>query len=66
MKTPGNVTRCDREVFARLKQLDKPTLSKAVGNSLQSYEIEAMLKRRDAIVAIIEQKGENGLFDRIK
>ena len=66
LKTPGNVTRCDREVFARLKQLDKPTISKAVGSSLQSFEIESLLKRRDAIVAIIEQKGENGLFDRIK
>ena len=66
LKTPGNVTRCDRAVFARLKQLDKPTISKAVGNSLSNYEIEAMLKRRDAIVALIEQKGESGLFDRIK
>ena len=59
LKTPGNVTRCDREVFARLKQLDKPTLSKAVGNSLQGYEIESVLKRRDAIVTIIEQRGES-------
>lgn len=66
LKTPGNVTRCDRQVLARLKQLDKPTLSKAVGSSLQSFEIESILKRRDAIVAIIEQKGEAGLFDRIK
>ena len=66
LKTPGNVTRCDREVLARLKQLDKPTVSKAVGSNLQSFEIESLLKRRDAIVAIIEQKGESGLFDRIK
>jgi hypothetical protein len=66
LKTPGNVTRSDREVFARLKQLDKPTLSKAVGNSLQGYEIEAVLKRRDAIVTLIEQRGDAGLFDRIK
>jgi hypothetical protein len=66
LKTPGNIARCDRQVFARLKQLDKPTLTKAVGHSLQGYEIEAILKRRDAIVAIIEQKGESGLFDRVK
>jgi hypothetical protein len=66
LKTPAGVTRCDREVFARLKQLDKPTLSKAVGSSLQGYEIEAVLKRRDAIVTLIEQRGENALFDRIK
>jgi hypothetical protein len=66
LKTPGNISRCDRQVFARLKELDKPTLSKAVGRSLQGYEIEAILKRRDAIVAIIEQRGENGLLDRLK
>ncbi len=66
LKTPLNVTRCDREVFARLKQLDKPTLKKAVGDSLQGYEIDGLLKRRDAIVTIIEQRGDAGLFDRIK
>jgi hypothetical protein len=66
LKTPGNIARCDRQVFARLKQLDKPTLSKAVGRSLQSFEIDAILKRRDAIVAIIEQRGESGLFDRLR
>ena len=65
LKTPGNIARCDRQVFARLKQLDKPTLSQAVGRSLQSFEIDAILKRRDAIVAMIEQRGESGLFDRL-
>jgi hypothetical protein len=66
LKTPGNISRCDRQVFARLKQLDKPTLSKAVGNSIQGYEIDAILKRRDAIVAIIEKRGEIALFDRVR
>ena len=66
LKTPGNIARCDRQVFARLKALDKPTISNAVGHSLQGYEVEAILKRRDAIVAIIEQRGESGLFDRLK
>ena len=59
LKTPGNIARCDRQVFARLNQLDKPTLSK-------SFEIDAILKRLDAIVAIIEQRGESGLFDRLR
>ena len=35
-----------------------------MGEQLQTYEIDAVLKRRDLIVAIIEQKGEAGLFDR--
>ena len=34
------------------------------GRATQTYEIDALLKRRDLIVAIIEQKGEAGLFDR--
>jgi hypothetical protein len=66
LKTPLNVTRCDREVFARLKQLDKATIKKAVGDSLQTYEIDGLLKRRDAIVTIIEQRGDAALFDRIR
>ena len=64
LKTPGNIARCDRQVFAKLKQLDKTTIKEAVGEQLQTYEIDAVLKRRDLIVAIIEQKGEAGLFDR--
>jgi hypothetical protein len=63
LKTPGNIARCDRQVFARLKQLDKPMISKAVGGHLTGYEIDALLKRRDAIVTMIEQRGEAGLFD---
>jgi hypothetical protein len=64
LKTPGNIGRCDRQVFAKLKQLDKTSIKEAVGEQLQTYEIDALLKRRDLIVAIIEQKGDAGLFDR--
>jgi hypothetical protein len=64
LKTPANVARCDRQVFARLKQLDKTSIKEAVGDHLSNYEIEALLKRRDVIVKMIEQRGEAGLFDR--
>ena len=64
LKTPGNIARCDRQVFAKLKQLDKTAIKEAVGEQLQTYEIDAVLKRRDLIVALIEQKGDGGLFDR--
>ena len=63
LKSPGNISRCDREIFARLKQIDKNSVRNAVGTYLQTYEIEALLKRRDAIVEIIEKRGENALFD---
>ena len=64
LKTPGNVARCDRQVFAKLKALDRETLKREVGKYLQNWEIDALLKRRDAIVKIIEDKGAAGQFDR--
>ena len=64
LKTPGNIARCDRQVLAKLKQLNTTSIKEAVGNHLQTYEIDAVIKRRDLIVAIIEQKGDAGLFDR--
>lgn len=63
LKTPGNIARCDRQVFARLKQIDKTSVKDAVGSYLQTYEIDSLLKRRDEIVALIEKRGDNGLFD---
>jgi hypothetical protein len=38
-------------------------LSKETSRYLSKYEIEAILARRDAIVKIIEAKGEDALFD---
>ena len=63
LKTPSHIVRCDRQVFARLKLLDKAAIREAVGRHLTNFEIDGLLKRRDAIVAIIEQRGEAGLFD---
>jgi hypothetical protein len=64
LKTPANVSRCDRQVFERLKALDRATLRRVAGEYIQTFEIDALLKRRDAIVALIEQKGPAGVFDR--
>jgi hypothetical protein len=63
LKTPGNISRCDRQIFARLKQIDKTSVKNAVGSYLQTYEIDSLLKRRDEIVEIIEKRGDNALFD---
>ena len=63
LKTPGHIVRCDRQVFARLKLLDKAAISQAVGSHLTGFEIDGLLKRRDAIVALIEKRGDAGLFD---
>lgn len=64
LKSPGNIARCDREVFERLKALDRTTLRSTVGEFLQTWEIDTLLKRRDAIVALIDQRGPAALFDR--
>ena len=60
----ANIARCDRQIFERLKALDRATLRRELAGHLQNWEIDAVLKRRDAIVKIIEQKGPAGLFDR--
>jgi hypothetical protein len=63
LKSPESIGRCDRHVFERLKELDRPALKAAVGTHLQNWEIDSLLKRRDAIVVLIEKRGPNALFD---
>jgi hypothetical protein len=64
LKSPGIVTRCDRQVFERLKQLDKDTLKREMGSLLDEWQIRSLLARRDAIVAKLESLGPASLFDR--
>jgi hypothetical protein len=64
LKTPENITRCDRQMYNRLKQLDKATLTKEMGAYLASWEIDALLARRDLIIARLDQSGPGALFDR--
>jgi hypothetical protein len=64
LKMPANVARCDRKIFERLKRLNSADLRRQLSPYLNSFEINTMLKRRDAIVALIEKRGEAGLFDR--
>jgi hypothetical protein len=64
LKTPGNIARCDRQVLENLKKLNAPTLKRDVGKYLSNWEIDSLLKRRNAIVEIIEARGDAGLFDR--
>ena len=64
LKTPANVTRADRKVFERMKALDKDTLKKATGKHLSTFQIDAILARRDAIVQRLEGLGPSALFDR--
>ena len=64
LKAPNNVTRCDRQVFDRLKALNADILKREVGNYLDSWQIRSLLARRDAIVKRIDSLGSTALFDR--
>ena len=66
VKTPANLTRCDRRVFERLKALDAATLKTAMGDYLTGPEQKSLLNRRNDIVSVIEKAGANGLFERAK
>jgi hypothetical protein len=51
-----NITRCDRGLLGKLRQLDKRAVEKAVGPYLNGMEIEGMMHRRDRIVEILEKR----------
>jgi hypothetical protein len=64
LKQPSRVTRCDRQVFDRLKALDRDTLKRELGKYLDDGQIKALLSRRDLIVQKVESLGPAALFDR--
>jgi len=66
LATPANVTRADRAVVERMKTLDRNTLRAATERHLSSFEIDSLLKRRDAIVQRLEMLGPAALYDRME
>jgi hypothetical protein len=66
LRSPETLTKVDRQVFERLKALDEAGLRKAISRYVTGAEIRALLARRDAIVALIDQKGDGGLFDWVR
>jgi hypothetical protein len=63
---PKAIGMCDRDLLAKMKQLDEPSLLKVLGQDVNKDEVRGLLARRDVIVKIVEQKGPGGLFDRPK
>jgi hypothetical protein len=61
LRSPGNLSLCDRTVIERLKALDRATLDKEMKDYLTPGEIKTLLARRDLIVAHIEKS--NAVFD---
>ena len=61
-----NLVQCDRNLLAKMKALDEPTLKKELSPFVDSQEIKALLARRDLIVKFFESQGEGVLYDRQK
>jgi hypothetical protein len=57
-KNLESVLHCDRELFERLKQLDRGTLDAELKGLLKGSEIKALLSRRDHIVNHFERRIE--------
>jgi hypothetical protein len=59
---PQNITRCDRDLLAKMKEITMPMLQKELGEYLTKPEMEGVLARRDVIVKFFEsevqKKGE--------
>jgi hypothetical protein len=55
LQEPLAVKRCERGLFERMKQLEKSSLKARLKKYLREGEIDAILKRRDKLVAHIEQ-----------
>ena len=62
--SPQNLSRVDRVVLDRLRQLDPDGLKRAAGDYLNDGEIDALLNRRDRIVAHFDKGGPALVFDR--
>jgi hypothetical protein len=64
LRKPANVTRADRGVVERMKALDKEALRHATSKYLTTFQIDALLARRDAVVKRLDSLGPASLYDR--
>ena len=63
LRRPERITRCDRQLLERLRQVTEEDVERKIGQHLTPGEISALMERRDKIVAHVEQliaqKGEH-------
>lgn len=66
LRLPDTLTTCDRDLLERLRALGKADVSRAAGRHLTPFEVDALLKRRDLIVArfdrLVAQRGESAVL----
>jgi hypothetical protein len=62
LRNPGDLERCDRQLFEKLKALDANQLAEQTKHYLNKDEVKAVMARRDKIVEqfqkLIAEKGE--------
>jgi len=56
LQRPVALVRIERSLFEKMRRLTSDAVTKAVGNSLSRFEIQAVLARRDAIVTLFDSK----------
>src|SRR2546428_5157729 len=63
LRNPGDLVRCDRQLFEKLRTLDANQLAEKTKHYLTKDEVKAVMTRRDKIVdrfqKLIAEKGEN-------
>ena len=68
LAAPANLSKCDRTLLEKLRQLERNPLKERIGSYVRQNELDAILARRDKIVRLFESKiaalgSERVLFD---
>jgi len=66
IRNKENLTRCSRELLAKMKSLTAAAVTQAAGSHLTGVEVQALMSRRDRIVEFFEkrvrEKGEENVL----
>ena len=66
IRNKENLTRCSRELLAKMRSLTAAEVTQAVGSHLTGAEVQALMSRRDRIVEFFEnrvrEKGEENVL----
>jgi hypothetical protein len=65
LKSAANITRADRAVVERIRALDRTTLKSSLDKYLTTFELDALVARRDAVLKRLDSLGPSALYDRI-
>ena len=64
LRAPGDLSKIERGLLARLRSLDLASLERVTGDYLTARERETLLARRDRIVEHFDKVGASGTFER--